>query len=111
MITDSHMAAWVQFRATLSPEELAAFATEKISLSAEIHHANEESPASARAQALGARWLALMTRIYGTGVPVSEHIRLLRGVEENAPGFGAWRGWKFLADVLEARRKASEPAE
>jgi DNA-binding transcriptional MerR regulator len=88
----------------LSPLALAELRSQWALLTKEIAEALNEDPASAKAQALGGRWVAILARLMGQ--PVEPEV-LGTHRQEWTPQMASWVEkpvWDFMTRVLAARR-------
>jgi DNA-binding transcriptional MerR regulator len=88
----------------LSPLALAELRSQWLLLTKEIAEALKEDPASAKAQALGGRWVAILARLMGQ--PVEPEV-LGTHPQEWTPQMASWVEkpvWDFMTRVLAPRR-------
>ena len=99
------VSAKVERLRALSPEALAQLRAEWRVLVAEIRTALAEDPASAKAQALGDRWLGLLASLMGQPLDPAA-LRVHHGAQEWKPGMASFVEkpvWDYMTRVLAAR--------
>ena len=93
---------WRSRRPSLSAAELREIGDEWETLVREVHGSVVDSASGPRTRALAARWLRLLTRLYGHEVPVSTYVVACDNISQWSRSAAAWPGWGALGKALAA---------